>query len=584
MGRSDWRLAWAVAVVGLGCLLWLLVAAGLLRLVLAPPAWASLVEALDGRAGLLLLLWALTLVPVTVALRELFERHVLAPARLAEAARVRLSAGVHQPLVPSGSAEIRELTEVVNALVAECEALRADMDRRVEAASHQVDLERRRLAALMAELGTPVVVCNLEGRVLLYNNRARLQFKGFSANTEVTGAAGPIGLGRSIYALLDRQLVEQALENVVRRLRRGAADPVAQFVTVMPTDHRLRVHLAPVRSDETPPAGSPSGELDGFVLLIENITREHREAAERERLLAGVLQRAGDALAEAEAAGLALRAADPAASARLSAAHAVVHREIGSLVASPLFGRQGVSPEHMPVDELPQLPAAGIVRHDSRPVYYDFDLFSAHAPSASLEESRLADLVYTVFDTETTGLAPSEGDEILQLGAVRIVNGRVLASESFEQLVNPGRGIPAAGIPIHGITPERVQGQPPIAAVLPTFHAYCRDTVLVAHNAAFDMRFLELKQAQAGVVFDQPVLDTLLLSAVVHQHQASHRLEAIAERFGLQVIGRHTAIGDALLTAEIFVRLLPLLADRGIMTLGQALAASRQTPFARQRY
>jgi DNA polymerase-3 subunit epsilon len=98
------------------------------------------------------------------------------------------------------------------------------------------------------------------------------------------------------------------------------------------------------------------------------------------------------------------------------------------------------------------------------------------------------------------------------------------------------------------------------------------------------MRFLQLKEAATGIVFDQPVLDTLLLSALVHPQQASHRLEAIAERFGVPVLGRHTALGDAIVTAEVFVKLLPLLADKGIRTLGQALEAAQKTYYARVTY
>jgi len=98
------------------------------------------------------------------------------------------------------------------------------------------------------------------------------------------------------------------------------------------------------------------------------------------------------------------------------------------------------------------------------------------------------------------------------------------------------------------------------------------------------MRFLELKQARTGIVFDQPVLDTLLLSAVVHPQQESHRLEAIAERLGVSVLGRHTAVGDAMVTAEIFLKLIPLLAERGILTLGQAREAAQKTYYARVSY
>ena len=137
---------------------------------------------------------------------------------------------------------------------------------------------------------------------------------------------------------------------------------------------------------------------------------------------------------------------------------------------------------------------------------------------------------------------------------------------------------------MHGIDAAALEGQPAIDSVLPGFHRFCEGTVLVAHNAAFDMRFLELKQASAGVRFVQPVLDTLLLSAAAQPGLEDHRLEAIAARLGVSVIGRHTALGDALLAGDIFLRLLPLLAERGILTLGQALAASRETFYARLQY
>jgi DNA polymerase-3 subunit epsilon len=232
----------------------------------------------------------------------------------------------------------------------------------------------------------------------------------------------------------------------------------------------------------------------------------------------------------------------------------------------------------------PAAAQAAAAAADSRPEYYDFDLFRTTDVSRALDERALADLSYTVFDTETTGLEPSKGDEIIQIGATRVVNGRLRRQESFEQLIDPQRSLPAAGIAIHGITPARVAGCPTIAAVLPAFHAFAQDTVLVAHNAAFDMRFLQLKEAATGLRFEQPVLDTLLLSAVVHPNQASHALEAIAERLGVTVEGRHTALADALVTAEVFLKLVPLLAAMDIHTLGQAREAAQKTFFARVRY
>jgi DNA polymerase-3 subunit epsilon len=193
-------------------------------------------------------------------------------------------------------------------------------------------------------------------------------------------------------------------------------------------------------------------------------------------------------------------------------------------------------------------------------------------------------LSYTVFDTETTGLEPSAGDEIISIGAVRVVNGRLLRNEVFEQLVNPRRALNPESARVHRIDAATLGNQPAIGEVLPAFHHFCEDTVLVAHNAAFDMRFLELKQASSGVRFSQPVLDTLLLSAVAHPSLNDHTLEAIAARLGVSVMGRHTALGDALLTAEILLKLLPLLAERGILSLGQALEASRKCYYARLQY
>jgi DNA polymerase-3 subunit epsilon len=221
----------------------------------------------------------------------------------------------------------------------------------------------------------------------------------------------------------------------------------------------------------------------------------------------------------------------------------------------------------------------------SRPEFYDFDLFGRAAQQPpEVAERRLADLLYTVIDLETTGLDPAGGDRIVAVGAVRIANRRLLADETFEQLVDPLRAVPPESTAIHGLTREMLAGAPTIEQVLPRLSRFVGDTVLVGHNVAFDLRFLELAAAGTGVRFTQPVLDTLLLSAAVHPEQASHALEAVAARLGLAVGQRHTALGDARLTGAVLLKLLPLLEERGIMTLGEAIAASRETMFARLRY
>lgn len=226
------------------------------------------------------------------------------------------------------------------------------------------------------------------------------------------------------------------------------------------------------------------------------------------------------------------------------------------------------------------VPAA---EYGTRPEFYDFALFSAGEAGAD-DDRPLAALSFTVFDCETTGLDPVGGDEIIQIGAVRIVNGRILPDERIDQLIDPQRSIPEAGIAIHQITPQMVRGQPTISEVLPVFHRFAADSVLVGHNVAFDMRFLKLKEAGSGLRFDNPLLDTLVLSSLLHPAEESHGLEAVAARLGVGIGGRHTALGDAMATAEVFLRMIPLLERQGIVTLGQARVASGRSQFARLRY
>jgi DNA polymerase III subunit epsilon len=651
-----------------------------------------------------------------LGLPDSWARRLTSRARLLEALQLQLNAADGQPLPVEGDATQRALTLALNDLLAQRQALRANVAEQVEAASQGVARERSRLAALMAELTQSVVVCNLDGRVLLYNNRARLQFRALSAAPSVADGAELLGLGRSIYTTFDRQLIAHALESVQQRLARGARHPSAQFVTITQSGQLLRVQMAPVREAHLadPVVGNRPPRLSGFVLMLDNHTHQYDEASRQDRLLhqlcdtqqATVAKLLTQATALAQPAlveglrsmqaqlqrfsaqadagrrtrwpledmlgselvaaaqrrlaalpGLrvALAEVDPQLWLRIdsyalllalqSLASRLMNEFDTSLVqlrlqASPdqqahldlMWKGQALSTETvinwerepmqigdqahaLTVREVVQrhggqfsfernrttqqawfrfvLPRASaqdkldsqlLAADHSRPVFYDFDLFQASEAHHEQDERRLVSLAFTVFDTETTGLNPSQGDQILQIGATRISAGKLRREESFEQLVDPQRSIPPEGIPIHGITPDMVRGQPHIAQVLPAFHTFAQDTVLVAHNAAFDMRFLQLAESRSGVRFEQPVLDTLLLSAVVHPNQTSHRLEAIAERFGITVVGRHTALGDALVTAEVFLRLIPLLHAMGIETLGQARAAAQKTFYAKLSY
>ena len=718
MKKIDWRIVLGVGVVGLVCLAWLGVTGGLIWAALDDNERQMLITAIGSRVFLLLFMWAISLIVVGLVLKQLVGYFMTAPARLLEEGKVLLGTDVKRRLTPQGSMENQQLTELINALVDQREALRSEMDERIKTASHATEQEKNRLAALMSELTQSVVVCNLDGRVLLYNNRARMQFRTLSKSPTAAGGGELLGLGRSIYSIFDRKLVTHALENIQNRLQRGAASPIAQFITSTQAGQLLRVQMAPVRAVDT-------NDITGFVMMLDNITRDFEADAEKDRLLFTLTEGSRAAIANAQAAievleypdiepdmrerlfavvrdeihGLGKRIAEMQSSSTqnlrsrwsleemhgadlieaavrriettlpikaawdevdtklwlkvesFSLLQALVHlagrlyedchvetvqlrlQENGQraqldLLWSPTLSitkavigweleqiRIGTETMSLTVQDVlnrhsgeswcereantgrmffrfllplasPQeeLAASVFLNNDSRPEYYDFDLFKNTEQSRSMDDRLLSELTYTVFDTETTGLNPAGGDEIIQIGAIRIVNSKIRQHECFDQLIDPKRSIPAAGIPIHGIRPEMVKGQPTIDQVLPAFHTFAQDTVLVAHNAAFDMRCLQVKEAKTGVVFDHPVLDTLLLSAVLHPNQESHRLEAIAERFNVTIIGRHTALGDALVTAEIFAHMIPLLMEKGITTLGQARAEAQKTYYARIQY
>jgi len=636
--------------------------------------------------------------------------------RIAEAVRLVAHGNPSHRLPPSGGVELQAVAAAVNELADARAKLLADVETAAAEGEARVEEERTRLAALIAELDQSVLVCNREGRVLLYN-AAAVALLGGSGKS---GGSQLLGLGRSVFGIIDRAVIVHAIEAMERQVTRAVREST-RFVTATADGRLLRVQAAPVAGAGDDPAAGR--ELAGYVLLLSDVTENVEADAKHAALFRNLVETTRAALANIRAAienltehpdleaprrtrfatvirdeavrmsdrlheltgeateglkaswpleemrgedlltlarsrierrtGLRTRleAADPALWLRVDSfplAQGICyiaqrlkdefkvrevrfrllpvggHAQLDVLWRGPpmssetAFAWQGEPFTHGGEDspltlvqvserhggelwyqfDVPTqmayfrflLPQAGARDSTpgrsapSRPEFYDFDLFHRSPSAAALDERPLADLTYTVFDTETTGLNPTDGDEIIAIGAVRIVNGRLLQGETFESLVDPRRALSEASVAVHGITPEVLAGQPTIESVLPQFRRFVEETVLVGHNAAFDMRFLELNEARTGIRFDQPVLDTLLLSAAVNPAQESHSLEEIAARLGVEIVGRHTALGDALVTADVFLRLIPLLAERGIRTLGQARAASEKTYYARLKY
>ena len=238
--------------------------------------------------------------------------------------------------------------------------------------------------------------------------------------------------------------------------------------------------------------------------------------------------------------------------------------------------REGHSLLRIPVPDSPKQWEAPAGPLPERPEFYDFSMAGGTREPGEMADRPLSSLHYVVFDMETTGLRPSEGDEILAIAAVRIVNGRILSNERFERLIKPEKSIPESSLVFLDITEEMVREEPPVEVVLPQFKSFVGDAVLVAHNSAFDMNFFRLMEKKSGVRFENPVLDTLLMSIIGEEDRTDYTLESIGRWLGVDVMGSHTTMGDCFVTAQIFLGLLEMLEDRGITTLGAVIASSER--------
>lgn len=164
---------------------------------------------------------------------------------------------------------------------------------------------------------------------------------------------------------------------------------------------------------------------------------------------------------------------------------------------------------------------------------------------------------HVVVDCETTGLWPRRGHRVIEIGAVAVVEGRVTGE--FETLIDAGVPVPPEVQAIHGITDEMLAGQPRPEEALPRFAAFISDSVLVAHNAPFDIRFLRHEFARVGLGLPNDHLCTLELSRRLLPHLADHSLETVyLHLFPEAELLRqtHRALDDARLTARIWLKLI----------------------------
>ena len=189
---------------------------------------------------------------------------------------------------------------------------------------------------------------------------------------------------------------------------------------------------------------------------------------------------------------------------------------------------------------------------------------------------------YAVIDSELTGL-DARRDSIVSLGGLRVAEGRIILADRFYEEVLPSSALTATSIVLHGITPEDVRGRPGIGAVLEQFTAFCSTDILIGHFIEIDLEFLRAAFSQAGLPpLANPVLDTWPLYDWLSSRAPDDgglglprlqdpRLPALAQALGVPCRDEHNALGDSLVTAQVFQRLLRRLDRWGVMTTGDLL-------------
>ncbi|MDQ3134690.1 MAG: exonuclease domain-containing protein [Acidobacteriota bacterium] len=186
-----------------------------------------------------------------------------------------------------------------------------------------------------------------------------------------------------------------------------------------------------------------------------------------------------------------------------------------------------------------------------------------------VEVRALAESDFVVVDVETTG-AKSPPGRITEIGAYRVSGGRVV--DEFQTLLNPEVPIPPFIVGLTGITDQMVKGAPLFAEIAADWLDFAGRSVLVAHNAQFDVRFInhEVARVFPGQRMLNSQLCTVGLSRRIIPDLLNHRLHTVAEHFSVKIYNRHRAAGDALATAEIFIRLLEILDRHGVRDLASA--------------
>ncbi|MCD8015848.1 MAG: PolC-type DNA polymerase III [Lachnospiraceae bacterium] len=190
------------------------------------------------------------------------------------------------------------------------------------------------------------------------------------------------------------------------------------------------------------------------------------------------------------------------------------------------------------------------------------------------EKGQRLDADFVVFDLETTGFSP-QNNRIIEIGAVKVQNGKI--TDKFSTFVNPEVPIPFRIEELTSINDSMVMDAPTIETILPEFMEFCEGCVMVAHNASFDMSFIEENCRRLSIPCDQTAVDTVAMARVLLPALNRFKLDTVAKAVGVSLAHHHRAVDDAGCTAEIFEKFLVMLQKKDITTLAQLNALGRSS-------
>ena len=225
-----------------------------------------------------------------------------------------------------------------------------------------------------------------------------------------------------------------------------------------------------------------------------------------------------------------------------------------------------------PEPDLAKMLAADLTKTDPR-IHLNGD--KVELVENGFDNRELNETDFVVFDLETTG-AKTPPCRITEIGAYRVKNGKIAGE--FQSLVNPEIPIPEFIVGLTNITDEMVKGAPKCAEIIPDFMDFVGNSVLVAHNAPFDMRFLnhEIARIHQNYKVGNPYLCTVQLSRKLLPHIDNHRLNTVADYYSIDLTNHHRASADAHATAKIFINLLEMLEEKGVNDLIGARKLKKQ--------